>query len=141
MSLIKRRPYSPFSFIDGFFNHSFPNFLDTELESNYPANIKEEDNNFTIELAVPGVKKDDFKISVDNQILSISLKDKKENERKDETNNYTHKEFNYQYLNRQFTLSKNVDLDNIKAEYIDGILSLSLPKQDLVDTKKYVEVN
>ncbi|MFC2109590.1 Hsp20/alpha crystallin family protein, partial [Bacteroidota bacterium] len=77
---------------------------------------------------VPGLKKSDFQLNLDNQILSISTEKKKEEEHKDE--NYTRREFGYSSFKRTFTLPESVDDDKIGANYKDGILKIILPKKE-----------
>ncbi|WP_222984694.1 Hsp20/alpha crystallin family protein [Flagellimonas meishanensis] len=90
-------------------------------------NIKDNEKNFELELAVPGGKKDDFTVEVDNDVLTISSEVKMENE---ETNdNYTRKEFSFSSFKRAFTLPETVDGSKIDAKYEDGILRLTLPKK------------
>lgn len=91
-------------------------------------NIKETANDFAVEMAVPGLKKSDFQIEIDNQILSISTETKEENECKEE--NYTRREFGYSSFKRTFTLPKSVNADKINASYNEGILSILLPKKE-----------
>ncbi|WP_036379231.1 Hsp20/alpha crystallin family protein [Muricauda sp. MAR_2010_75] len=90
-------------------------------------NIKDNEKNFELELAVPGVKKDDFSVEVDNDVLTISSEMKSENEETKE--NYTRKEFSYSSFKRAFTLPDTVDGSKIDAKYEDGILKLTLPKK------------
>lgn len=90
-------------------------------------NIKDNEENFELELAVPGVKKDDFTVEVDNDVLTISSEMKSENE--ETKDNYTRKEFSYSSFRRAFTLPETVDGSKIDAKYEDGILRLTLPKK------------
>jgi len=91
-------------------------------------NIKETANDFAVEMAVPGLKKSDFQIDIDNQVLSISTETKEDNERKEE--NYTRREFGYSSFKRTFTLPESVNADKINASYNEGILSILLPKKE-----------
>ena len=75
-----------------------------------------------------GLKKSDFHIDIDNQVLSISTETKVENERKEE--NYTRREFGYSSFKRTFTLPESVNDEKINAKYNEGILSIILPKKD-----------
>ncbi len=90
----------------------------------------ENDNEFLIEVAAPGLKKDDFNVGYDNGKLTISSEKKNEKEEKD-GNKVTRREFSYQSFQRSFTISENiVDADKIKANYKEGILHISLPKRE-----------
>lgn len=91
-------------------------------------NIKESIDSYNVEMAVPGLKKSDFNIDLDNQILSISTNIKEEKEEKGE--NYTRREFGYSSFKRSFTLPESVDTDKIKANYEDGILHIIMPKKE-----------
>ena len=86
-----------------------------------------DEEDFELELAVPGVKKDDFTVEVDNDVLTISSEMKSENE--ETQDNYTRKEFSYSSFRRAFTLPDTVDGSKIDAKYEDGILKLTLPKK------------
>jgi len=92
------------------------------------ANILDHEKDFTIELAVPGMSKDDFKINLDNDILSISV-ERQEVEEKEEKN-FTRREFRYDGFCRSFSLPDIVDQEKIKADYKNGVLSVMLPKSE-----------
>ncbi len=91
-------------------------------------NIKDNSEGFVLELAVPGGKKDDFKVEVDNDLLTISSEVKTES--KEEKENYTRREFAFSSFKRAFTLPETVDGTKIDASYENGILRLSLPKKE-----------
>ncbi len=94
---------------------------------NLPAvNVVESDNSFELELAVPGMKKEDFIIEVNEGILTISSEN--EMEKEVEEKNYTRKEYSYNSFSRSFTLPKNVNAEKIEARYENGILHMFLPK-------------
>lgn len=131
------------SMIDNLFSRDWldwnnTNFSDTN--TTLPAvNIKENENEFSIEVAAPGMKKDDFKINLDNDRLVISSERKTEHE--DKKDNYTRKEFSYQSFQRSFSLSPNlVDGEKISAKYGDGILCIKLPKREEVKPKPAKEI-
>lgn len=107
----------------------------SESETTLPSvNVKETTNDFIVEVAVPGMKKEDFKIELENNVLTISSEIQQENEEKEE--NYTRREFSYQSFQRSFNLNNRVvDDANIAASYQDGILVLTLPKKDEAKTK------
>src|ERR1700754_5133270 len=91
-------------------------------------NIAETENEFHIELAVPGLKKDDFKISLDKNVLSVSAEKKTENV--DESKQYSKREYSYNSFVRSFTLPESADHGKINAEYTDGVLKLSVTKKE-----------
>jgi len=106
---------------DSFFNERFVNKT--------PAvNIAETENEFHIELAVPGLKKEDLKISLDKNVLSVSAEKKTENI--DETKKYSKREYSYNSFVRSFTLPETADQTKIEAEYTDGILKLNVSKKE-----------
>ena len=91
-------------------------------------NIKESHESYELHMAVPGFKKDNFNISMENEELLISAEIKENNE---ETNDeFTRKEFGYASFRRSFILPDTVDGDKIKANYEDGILNVVLPKKE-----------
>ncbi len=103
-------------------------------EFNRPAaNIIDNEKDFTIDLAVPGMNKEDFNIKLEDDVLSISVV-KKEEEVKEERN-FTRREFRYDEFSRSFTLPEIVDQENIKADYNNGVLSVVLPKSEEVKIK------
>jgi HSP20 family protein len=94
-------------------------------------NVKETKDEFVVEMAAPGMKKEDFDIQLDNNMLTIRSEKKHENEQKDEDGKYSRREFSYQSFQRSFNLDQQVvDDDNISATYEDGILSLTIPKKE-----------
>jgi len=120
--------------VNPFFNDVFDNllndkFLGDKLVSRVPAvNIAETENEFHIELAVPGLKKEDFKISLDKNVLSVSTEKKTENI--EEGKKFSKREYNYTSFTRSFTLPESVDQTKINAEYTDGILKLNVAKRE-----------
>src|SRR5688572_27080161 len=102
------------------------------------ANIKENGSDFKIELAAPGLEKKDFKIEVDNGILTISSE--KKEEKTDEKENYRRQEFSYNYFKRSFELPENSNPDNIDAKYENGVLKLTLPKKVVTPAKPKKEI-
>ncbi len=93
-------------------------------------NIRENAENFAVEMAAPGMKKDDFKIELDGNMLTISSEKREEYEEK-EGEKYTKREFSYQSFQRSFQLPKDVvDEEHIQAKYEDGVLHLIIPKKE-----------
>ncbi len=90
-------------------------------------NIQENDDAFTIEVAAPGYRKEDFNVELDNNLLTISAV----KEEKEESNKYSHYEFTYGSFKRSFTLPKDkVKASKIEAKYEDGILNILMPKKE-----------
>jgi HSP20 family protein len=104
-------------------------FLSDRFTTKTPAvNIAETENEFHIELAAPGLSKEDFKISVEKNILSVSAEKKTEATSTDKK--YSKKEFSYNSFTRTFTLPETVDHAKIDAAYTDGILKLNVAKKE-----------
>jgi HSP20 family protein len=93
-------------------------------------NIVEDKNDYKVSLAVPGMKKDDFNIDVEGNMLTISSEKEVSKEEKDEK--YNRKEYSYSSFSRSFTLPEEVNREKIEAKYEDGLLKLVLPKKDEV---------
>jgi HSP20 family protein len=111
---------------DGFFDE--PRLRMPRL-ANLPAtNIREMDKEFIVELAAPGLKKEDFHVDVENNMLEIKVERKSETE--EEKEKYTRKEYDYTAFYRSFTLPDFVLTDKIKAEYRNGVLMIHLPKSE-----------
>jgi HSP20 family protein len=126
-------------------NSFFDNFLsDLPVQSNGfnfpPVNISETKNNYELEFNVPGRNKEDFKITVDKNILTVSF-DKKD-EKNDENKKQIKQEFTLQPFKRSFTLDEKIISDNIAAKYENGLLVLSVPKKEEVKVEaKQIAVN
>jgi len=100
------------------------------------ANVKESNDDFQIEVAAPGMTRDDFKVELDNNVLTISSEREEKNEQKDEKGNYTRREFSYQSFQRSFSLPESKVLgDKISARYSDGILYVTVPKSEEAKVK------
>ena len=91
-------------------------------------NVREDDKNFTLEVAIPGIDKKDLKIDVNEDVLTISSESKSESE--ENKNGYKRKEFSYSAFSRSFYVPENVNREKIEANYKDGILTIALPKQE-----------
>jgi len=92
-------------------------------------NVYETDAEFHVEMAAPGMTKDDFKVELDNNMLTISSQKAYENSEEDRKN-FQRKEFSYQSFERTFHLPDSAEADRINAKYTDGILSLIIPKKE-----------
>ena len=147
MSLIKTKKngdqfpslLSDFFDTDRFFS---PRWMEREFENTIPSvNIKENGKEFNIELAAPGFSKNDFKVNVEENMLTISAE--RQEEKKDESARFTRKEFSYNSFSRSFTLPQSVNADKVDAKYADGILKLNIPKKEEAKTlpKKEIKVS
>ena len=113
------------SLMNQFFNEDFAMNLINRNHSVPSVNSIENNDSFEIDLAVPGMKKDDFKIELIDKVLIISS----ENSNSIENDNMRLNEFNYSSFQRSFRIPESVELDKIKANYKNGILKIKLPKK------------
>jgi HSP20 family protein len=144
MSLIKRNKtlLPSFSRIwddDDFLNRSLTNWglsNFSDAGSTLPAvNIRETENSYEVEMAAPGMKKEDFRIELDNNVLTISSEKTEEHEENGKEK-YSRKEFSYQSFQRSFNLPKEVvDEEKIQAHYKNGVLHLTIPKKEAAKQK------
>jgi HSP20 family protein len=129
---ISKRSFNPFHMNDLFDDDFLPVF--TNRTDSMPAvNIREDEKNYILELAIPGSDKKDLKIDINEDVLTVSSETKKETE--DDKDGYKRKEFSYSSFCRSFFIPENVNRDKIDANYKDGVLAIALPKQE-EDKKK-----
>lgn len=104
-------------------------------------NIIEGEKDYKIELAAPGLERKDFKVEVDNDMLTISTE--REETSKERDLNYKRKEFSYNSFTRSFTLPENSIGDKVDAKYENGILRLSIPKKEMStsSSKKQIKIS
>ena len=118
------------SVFDEFFGREYypAHYRSNGFKSTPAVNISEDDNGFTIEVAAPGLEKKNFKIDLDNDLLTIAsvMEDKNE----EMNGNYTRREFRYNNFSRSFNLPETVDAEKISASHKNGILSISIPKKE-----------
>lgn len=135
MSIIKRNEWFPaFNLFDDFFSRDLLNWgLNNNSSTNTTiplVNIRETNESFEVEMAAPGMSKNDFKVELDGTTLTITSEKKDQNEMK-EGERYTRREFSYQSFQRSFQLPKEVvDADKIEAKYENGVLRLVVPKKE-----------
>lgn len=99
-------------------------------------NVTDNKDNYLVSIAAPGMKKNDFKIDIEGNMLSISCE--KEETKEEKEKKYTRKEYSYSSFSRSFTLPDNVTKNKIEATYEDGVLNLRLPKS--VESKKAADI-
>lgn len=106
-------------------------------------NIQENDEMFMVEVAAPGKTREDFNIELDNDVLTISAEEKKENETSDKNGRFTRKEFSYSNFKRSFSLPETVNSEEISATYENGVLMINLPKKEeaRVQPKRMIEIS
>ena len=133
-SIERRNTWLP-SLFSNIFDDDFT-VLPTRQFASPAVNIKETEKVFQIDIAAPGMTKEDFSVRVDNdEELVIALEKKNKKEEKDEKgSNYLRREFSYTSYHQSYTLPENIDLDNIAAEMVNGVLNITLPKK--VEEKK-----
>ena len=104
-------------------------------------NILESEDAYEVHLAVPGMKKSDFKVALENEMLVVSAKSEAENE-SSETGKYTRREFSAFEFQRAFTLPKQVDREKLAASYVDGVLQVRIPKlvEEKENTSRMIEI-
>ena len=145
MSLIKRENYSPSwpGFFNDFLNRDWYDWSNQNFSltnTTIPSvNIKENENEFEVEMAAPGMTKDDFRIELNNNVLTISSEKQSENKSK-EGENVTRREFSYQSFSRSFTLPVIVETDKITAKYENGLLRVNIPKKEEAKPKPLKQI-
>ena len=139
MSLIKfkDRAIRPSNWFEDFFNDDY--FFTPSKKETIPAtNIEETDEAFILNMAVPGMNKDDINVELDNGMLTVSGKQEETVEEEEKT--FTRKEYSFSSFRRSFSLPDNAE-DSITANYKDGILVISIPKKEItVSQAKKVKV-
>lgn len=142
MTIMKRNGnlLNPFSgFFDDIFNRDLMDWNSSHFSNTgttLPAvNIKETSDAFEVQMAAPGMNKEDFKVELDNNLLTISSEKKQENE-VNEGEAFNRREFSYQSFQRSFRLAKEaVDAEKIQAKYENGVLHLLIPKREEIKQK------
>ena len=142
MTLVSVKPqHGRYSFphlstwFDGFVENEFPK---GNLDTSALVNTKETKDNFSIEVAAPGYQRDQFKIEVVNQTLTISGEATAQED--EEGDKWTRREYQFSNFKRSFSLPKTVNAEKIKAAYREGILYVTLPKMEEAKGKERIEV-
>ena len=133
MTLVKFGKEPKNNFVNPFFNDVYSilndSFLNERAASRVPAvNIAESDAQFEIDLAIPGLNKEDIKINLDKNVLSVSA-DKK-TETIDENKKFTKREYSFNTFSRSFNLPESADHSKIDADYVNGVLKLTIAKKE-----------
>ena len=146
MTHLKENGNSLFTTLTDFFETDkwlTPDKVLRHLQNMMPAaNISETDKEYKIELFAPGFKKDEIKVDLENEMLTIYAESKMEKE--DKGKKYTRKEFSYETFNRSFILPRAANGDKINAKYEDGLLKLTIHKKDEAinrATKKEIKIS
>jgi HSP20 family protein len=123
-------------FIEDVMQHAVPAariFADELTALNPPVNIRETDSRYELHLVAAGLKKEDFKINLDRDILHVSFEQKEENNTQPQDGKWLRNEYRMKSFKRSFTLSEKVDVSKISATYNDGILVITLPKKEAAE--------
>lgn len=143
MNLVNYQPGRMLSNVfEDFFNRNLSDIVGSDFTFTQPSvNIIENDDYFDVEVAAPGLKKDDFNIEVNRDNLTISARKEEKTEETTE-GKVTRSEFNYSSFTRSFYLPETVDANGITATYKEGILKLQLPKKEEAKVKapKTIEI-
>jgi HSP20 family protein len=135
-----KRSFRPF-YMPGFFDDDFFPVMSNRSNTTPAVNIREDEKNYVLDFAIPGLEKKDLKIDMNEDVLTISSELKKETE--ESKNGYKRKEFSYSAFNRSFYIPENVDREKIEAAYTNGVLTVTLPKQEEEKSKisKTIEIS
>ena len=137
MSLIKWNKKNGFPTIHSIFDDFFSEdglFTAVSKGTSLPAaNISETDNSYELEVAIPGKNKEDFKITIENNVLFIRSESEDSSETKEK--NYTRQEYSYESFERSFRLPENAKEEEINANYEKGVLSIIIPKEEVSISK------
>ena len=138
MNLIRKQNSRFPSIMEELFNNNWNASISDYSNSKPAVNVKEDDKSFTLQIAAPGINKNDFEISLENRVLSIEVVKKDEHD----VNDFTSKEFDYNSFKRSFSIPKSIELLKINASYINGILKINLPKnkEDQLQPKKFIRI-
>ena len=105
-------------------------FNNVERKGFVPVNVKETEKGYLLEVVAPGFEKGDFKVNLNQNLLTISAE--KKEELKEEKEKQIRREYSYRSFKRSFTLDEKIDATNIEASYVNGVLTLNLPKKEEV---------
>ena len=123
------RPNTFSSLLDDVFNRSIMDFVGNDMMQSSPmVNIIEHEDNYTVEVAAPGMKQEDCDVQIVKDNLVIKGEKKQESEDKDSKGNFTRREFNYQSFTKRYTLSEDINRDSVDAKYENGVLHIVLEK-------------
>jgi HSP20 family protein len=134
---ITRRSFRPF-YMPNLFDDDFFPVLSNRTSSMPAVNIREDEKDYVLDLAIPGIDKKDLKIDMNEDVLTISSESNNETEQSKD--GYKRKEFSYSSFCRSFYIPENVNKDKIEANYKDGILSITLPKEEEEKSKISKEI-
>jgi HSP20 family protein len=129
-------------FNDDWFDSAFVNNWRSAGASMPAVNVRESNDDFIIEVAAPGMKRNDFNVALDNNLLTISSRREENSEEKGHEGEYMRREFSYQAFQRSFSLPEaKVEGGKISAKYIDGILYVTIPKREEAKLKPVRQIS
>lgn len=150
MTLVKFNPFAPVAVnrlnnLDKWVNDFFNDDLSMRFNHATPSvNVVETNDSFKIEVAAPGLAKEDFKVNIEKDTLTVSAEKKVENtvenENEAKTEKYLRKEFGYSTFQRSFTLPENVQTEAVKATYENGVLLITLPKAEVKRLSQNIDI-
>jgi len=127
--------------MEKFFNAPIDEFFNMGKVMNIPAvNVNENDKEFLLTVAAPGIEKKDFKVEAIEDMLTISAEKEKE-EKEEKNGRFNRREYNYSSWSRSFTLPENCDASKINATYENGELRILIPKREIQETKKVKNIS
>lgn len=140
-NIIKRNNAQPANFgsvVDEIFQNNLTRFFDDDFwgfkglsgKSQVPVNIRETDKSYEMELVAPGLRKEDFKLTISGDMLTISFEHEEEQSNNDQSQGWLRREYRKQSFSRSFQLDETVDANNIAARYENGLLQLVIPKNE-----------
>ncbi len=142
MTLVRRDISSPFfpDWMEDFFSGEINPLTKSRISTIPMVNVFETEKDFRIELAAPGLSKEDIKINLENDVLTISAE--KEIENVDEGENCTKREYQFNSFSRAFTLPESADVEKIEAKSIDGILKITINKkeEEIIKPPRKIEI-
>ncbi len=120
--------------LNRFFDDDFWGFGGLDRSVNVPVNVRQTDKSYELELVAPGLKKEDFKINVNGDMLTIGFEHQEDNNQQNKDEGWLRKEYKMRSFSRSFSLDDTIDVSKATAKYADGILHLSLPKKEGAQT-------
>jgi len=116
--------------LDRFFDDNFWGFRGLDRSTGVPVNIKDTGKSYELDLVAPGMQKQDFKVNLNGDTLTVSYEHSEQDRRQSEDEGWLREEYRKQSFSRSFTLDDSLDPNKITARYSDGILHLSVPKKE-----------
>lgn len=125
---------------DDWFRDFFPMSVTRESKFWMRTDIREEDNQYVLDMDVPGFRKEDIKISIENGYLTVEATQEQSTEDQEKEGNYLRRERVYGQCTRSFYVGENLRMENIKANYNNGTLNIQIPKKREEEAKKYITI-